>query len=518
MKHTSLLFILISLLSATFSLAKVNADMDSLIRQAEMMENLEQYNKAIVLYERHLQKDPMYIPILQRIAECSEKLNPRHAKDIKLKYSWLFINWADLNASTPKAKAQDSLFTIAQKLAAEENYDKATLIYHFLGGQEIAPARYKTAYINFMYSMEQKTQVHLELGETFFSNGSYIRALEEFHKAQFYHPDDSYIQGRINAVQSAVLELSLAYHKEIDELISKQELNDAYLLAEEALSQFPHDPEFIRLCNDLAQMQEKRIETTTAKAKSFFDSAQYKAAYEALKPLYEEVPNDPQVSRLMENIHKKLDEAQRISAIERIKAQFDQSLTREDVNAAQRQLDALRQLSPADYTRIKPKMDDLISKQRGRSFAADIQQARDAISKANYKVALAALNSAKAINPDAPEISVLESKITALIRQERINEANKIKNAAQKEEQQAELKKEEEQKAAAETQKKESAAQKDNESTANELLILGINYYRNGNFKEALATWENVLKLDSSNQQAKRYIYNVQQKLKRMNQ
>jgi tetratricopeptide (TPR) repeat protein len=396
-------------------------------------------------------------------------------------------------------KKYDSLFQSGQEIERGDDIPTALRIYNFLSRRKPENKAYVKAQVDLKARQDLLVSTHMEVADGLLRRGKLTDALIECRLALFAKPNDPALIRKVHGLEESVRESVMAYHARIARLRKDGDLEGAMAAAQRALQDHPSDSTFRHEVDSLQAQNSKALEGKMADVGKLIDAGQETRAVEVLRQAMSEHPDDPTLAQTFEELKQRIDKKRQRRQVDSLGKAFETSLGRGDPEQAMilvANLEARGQKSAAT-DRMRARVDSLRGAQQVKvAFDEDMAAARKALANRDKASAKAALEQALAKRPGNSVAKGLLESLDAPAMESKAP-PKEVKPVG-----------------------KEPPPSKDQQwvRKVNELVLAGISSYRAGDYKAALDRWSEALSEDPSNQEARKYVANVKQKLARLGQ
>lgn len=455
--------------------------------------------KALVQLQRARALDSLQEGIDRMMWQCRIKLGEWVPPDAARQTNWNELDSLGLDA-VPVSR-YDSLFQAGQAIEKRDDLPTALRIFTFLSRRQPENKVYVKAQVDLKARQDLLVATHSEVAGGLLRRGKLTDALIEYRLALFAKPDDPVLVRKVRSIEASVRESAMAYRDRIDRFRREGDLDAALNAARRALQDHPSDS-FFRVSVDTLESQDRKaLATKLAEVGKLVDAGREGNAVEVLRSAMAEHPEDPTLAQSFEELRQRIDKKRQSRQVDSLVRAFESALVRGDPEQAAilvANLEARGQKS-STTDRLRSRVDSLRGAQQAKiAFDEDMAAARRALTNRDKVAAKAALQQALAKRPGNTVAKGLLESLDAPAMEAKAPPKEAKPAAAVKE---------------APPSKDQVWVRK-----VNEAILAGISSYRAGEYKAALDRWSEALSLDPSNQEARKYIANVKQKLARLGQ
>lgn len=453
--------------------------------------------KALVQLQRARALDSLQEGIDRMMWECRIKLGEWVPPDAARQ-----TNWNDLDSMGLDGLSEgkyDSLFQAAKAIEARDDIPTALRIYNFLARKKPENKDFVKARVDLTARQDLLVSTHLEVADGLFRRGKLTDALIEYRLALFAKPQDPALVRRVRAVEESVRESVEAYRARIARHRKEGDLDGALSSARRALQDHPSDSAFRAQVDSLQAQSRRELDADLEEVGRLIDAGSESKAVEVLRAAMANHPEDPTLAQTFEELRQRIDRKRQSRQFDSLAKGFESSLARGDPEQAAILVANLqaRGQKTATTERMRARVDSLRAAQQVRiAFDEDMAAARKALANRDKVAARASLEQALARRPgNSVAKGLLESLEAPTMETKPPAKETKLPG-------------------------KEPPPSKDQlwVRRVNELVLAGISSYRAGDYKTALDRWTEALSEDPANQEARKYIANVKQKLARLGQ
>lgn len=495
-QYLAMMGILLSMiLVATTGAVNDTDEASKLIRGAQELLKEGQPAKALVQLQRARALDSIQEGIDQLMWRCRIKMGEWVPPDAARMNAWIELEKNGLDAILPSKF--DSLYQVGQDLEAKEDLGTAIRIYSFLVRKVPDRSDYVETFKVALSKQDLSVAAHLGIAEDLVRKGRLSEALVECRLALFAKPDDPALQRRVDDLESAVRVSVDNFRSRIARDIASRDPQDALDVVQQALVVHPDDSTFRRQADSLIGAKRTVVASKLEEVGRLIDAGQETRAVGVLASAMKDYPDDPIFAQTFEELKERINKKRQKAELDALSRSFEAAIARGDAGRAKSLVANMqgKGVKASTLERMGARVDSLREAQAARIVVDEgLASARKALGANDKASAKVALQQSLSKNPDNTVAKGL------------LEDLNKAESAP----------------APARPEPAARAAPPSKElvwmQQVNTSLLSGIASYRKGDYKAALDSWNEVVKMDPSNQEARRYIANVRQKLARLGQ
>lgn len=456
-----------------------------LVRGARDMLREGRVSQAFVQLRRARALDSVQVGIDQLMMQCRIQMGEWVPPDASTRGEWVEVD--DLGLDTVPVEQFDSLLAAGRRSEGKGDLATALRIYGHLAGKRPGDSTFSNSYSRTMRRQDELVSRHRQDAEEHMRRGRLEAALGEYRLALHARPDNALLKLKVREAEDAVSNSIAGYRAAIARCLAGGDLECALGVASRAQESHPSDSGFRRQHDELASQKRSEFEVRLRGLEALVDSGQDVRALDELMQAMVRYKDDPVLMQLFEEFRARLDRKRQNRDVDALAKSFEAAMARGDASRAQSLLASMRlkSASPADLERRSARVDSLKTVQRNAVAVVDeeMARARKALAVGDVKAAKAALDQALAKNPGHVVAKSLLAGIAAPL-----STAPPVARSL----------------GSAEARRVDG------------LLVAGISSYRSGDYQTAAARWNEVLRIDPANAEARKYLDNVRQKLARL--
>jgi tetratricopeptide (TPR) repeat protein len=445
-----------------------------------------QASKAMVLLRRARALDSVQAEVDRLQARCQAQLG--EWVPVQATSDWMP---GDDRIAVAVRERPDSMFKAAQAFLAAENLGEAGRIGTALALSHAADPAWIKFQLDVRARQDAKVAYHSDLAKKAQGRGDPTETANQWRLAWSARPEDPVLRDMSARSEQVRLSGIRAYRSGLFSALAAKDEGAALDLARKARISFPGVAPFQKVFDSLDTLRSVVRNDRLDQINALADQGRDQEAADAMEALLEGDPQDPVLSQAQSVLQVRIQKRRRKALSLEAARTCDAAVTAGDLPKA---LDAYAELKKyglegSEFDRIQQRVDSLrVAVHANEAYEEALGAARNALRSGDLLEAKSYLQKAGTLQPGSMVVKALMASLLTY------RSTSSVQVAA----------------AGGPVTRGRDA------DRAKELLLEGVAAYRSGEYGKATEKWTQVLALDSSCVQARKYLANVGLKQKRL--